>query len=210
MTVQELKIKLPTLSLDFIEEILEHSSLLTIKKGQEIIKQDGFIPGVPIVLEGLVNVSSRYEDRSLLLYYIAPGQSCVMSFSACLKGIPSQVFAITEAETTALLLPLEKVQGWLRTFPSFNSLFYTQFDSRYTELLGNLQQVLFEKIDHRLYTYLKEKSSITGQAAIKMTHQEIASELGTVREVISRTLKKLEAEDKLSQTPSGIKITYGD
>lgn len=108
--LQQLKIKLPTLALDFIKEILEHSSILTIEKGQEIIKQDGFIPGVPIVLEGLVNVSSRYDDRSLLLYYIEPGQSCVMSFSACLKGAPSQVYATTEAKTTALLLPSEKVE----------------------------------------------------------------------------------------------------
>lgn len=206
MTAHELKIKLPTLELEFIQEILESSSILTIEKGQEIIKQDGFIPGVPIVIDGLIKVSARYDERSLLLYYIKPGESCVMSFSGCLKGIPSLIYATTEAATTAILLPVEKLQEWLRKYPSFNSLFYSQFDIRYTDLLSNIQQILFEKIDVRLFDYLKNKIAITGLGALKMTHQEIADELGTVREVISRIIKKLEAEDKLTQTKDGIKI----
>jgi CRP/FNR family transcriptional regulator len=206
MNAHQLKTLLPYLELPFVEKILEEATLMEIPQGQEIIKQDGFIPGVPIVLEGLIKVATHNEDRSLLLYYIKPGQSCVMSFSSCLKGIPSQIFATTQEQTTILLVPIEKVSLWLKEYPSFNTLFYSQFDERYTELLGNIQQLLFHKIDHRLYTYLKTKQTLVKKTALKITHQEIANEMATAREVISRTLKKLESEGKIEQTASGILV----
>ena len=206
MKVHQLKTLLPVLELPFVEVLLEEGSIMDISKGQEIIAQDGFIPGVPIVLEGLVKVATRHEERSLLLYYIQPGQSCVMSFSSCLKGSPSQVYAVTQEDTKVLLVPIEKISFWLKKFPSFNSLFYSQFDTRYTDLLSNIQQLLFHKIDQRLFNYLKEKSSISSHKFIKTTHQEIANELATAREVVSRTLKKLEIEGKISQSQEGIII----
>lgn len=204
MTAHQLKTLLPYLELPFVEKILEEATLMEIPKGQEIIKQDGFIPGVPIVLEGLIKVATHHENRSLLLYYIKPGQSCVMSFSSCLKGSPSQIYATTQEQTTILLVPIEKVSRWLKEYPSFNTLFYSQFDERYTDLLGNIQQLLFHKVDHRLYTYLKTKQALSNKATIQLKHQEIANEMATAREVISRTLKKLETEGKINQTKEGI------
>jgi len=204
MTAHQLKTLLPYLELPFVEKILQEAILMEIPEGQEIIKQDGFIPGVPIVLEGLIKVTTQNEDRSLLLYYIKPGQSCVMSFSSCLKGSPSRVYATTQEQTTILLVPIEKVSIWLKEHPSINTLFYNQFDERYSDLLGNIQQLIFHKIDHRLYTYLKTKQEVGKNLGIKLTHQEIANEMATAREVISRTLKKLETEEKISQTKEGI------
>ncbi len=206
MTPQELKQKVPLLELELITEILKNSSILKIPKGQEVIKQDGYIPGIPIVLEGLINVSSHHDDRSLLLYYIEPGQSCIMSFKACMNGLPSQVYATTEATTTILLLPNDKIIQWIRAYPGFNTFIYSQYDVRYGALLDTIEQVLFQNIEQRLYTYLKEKMAITGNEFLKMTHQEIADELGTVREVISRSLKKLEIENKVIQSSLGIKM----
>ena len=127
MKPYELKILLPFLDLPFIEVLLEECSLMKIPKGEEVIKQNGFTPGVPIVLKGLIKVSTQHDERSLLLYYIEPGQSCVMSFSSCLQGSPSKVFATTEEETQILLVPIDKLEIWLKTYPSFNTLFYSQF-----------------------------------------------------------------------------------
>lgn len=206
MTAHQLKILLPFLELPFIEVLLEECTLMNIPKGEEIIKQDGFTPGVPIVLEGLIKVATQHDDRSLLLYYIKPGQSCVMSFSSCLKGSPSQIFATTEKDTQALLVPIDKVQLWLKKYPSLNTLFYSQFETRYTDLLGNIQQLLFHKIDQRLYDYLVKKSAFSHKLPLKITHQYIANDLATAREVISRTLKKLEKEGKIIQTPEGISL----
>lgn len=204
MTVQELKIKLPTLELALLEEILAISSILTLEKGAQIVAKGGFVPGVPVVLDGLIRVSSHHNDRSLLLYYIKPSESCVMSFSACLKGAPSQVFATAETQTTALLLPLDKINGWLQKYSSLNTLLYSLYDARYLNLLDTVEKIIYHKIDVRLIHYLQEKTAVTGSTTHKMTHQDLANELGTVREVVSRTLKKLEHEEKISQSPQGI------
>ncbi|WP_457619331.1 Crp/Fnr family transcriptional regulator [Lutibacter sp.] len=159
-----------------------------------------------MVLTGLIKVFSRYEDKELLLYYIKPSESCVMSFSASLKNAPSQVFAITEEDTTVLLLPASKIDGWVKKFPNFNQLFFEQYNVRYHELLKTINHLLFDKLDVRLYNYLIEKKDITKKNPIKISHRQIANELGTAREVISRLLKKLEGENKVKQLSNQIKI----
>ena len=206
MNAHQLKQLLPFLELPFVEVLLKECTVMEIPEGQEIIKQHGFTPGVPIVLDGLIKVTTQQDDRALLLYYIQPGQSCVMSFSSCLKGSPSQIFATTVEATKALLVPLQKLEIWLKQYPSFNALFYAQFDTRYSDLLGNIQQLLFHKIDQRLYDYLKNKSDLSQKAVLKTTHQHIANDLATAREVVSRTLKKLEKEGKVRITTQGIKV----
>lgn len=206
MTLQELKIKLPTLELPLLEEILAVSSILTLDKGAQIVAKGGFIPGVPIVLDGLIRVSSHHNDRSLLLYYIKPSESCVMSFSACLKGAPSQVYATAETVTTALLLPIDNINHWLQKYTSLNALLYSLYDARYLDLLDTLEKIIYHKIDIRLIQNLQEKTTITGSTTHKITHQDLANELGTVREVVSRTLKKLEHEQKIVQSSQGITL----
>lgn len=206
MQAHQLKILLPFLDLPFVEVLLKECAILNIPKGEEVIKQNGFTPGVPIVLEGLIKVSTQNEDRSLLLYYIQPGQSCVMSFSSCLKGNPSKVYATTIEDTKILLVPIEKLEMWLKKHPSFNTLFYSQFETRYADLLGNIKQLLFHNIDQRLYEYLKNKNTFLQNQTIKIKHKQIANDLGTAREVISRTLKKLEKEGLINQTSKGIFI----
>lgn len=203
MTPEALKTLLPFLELPFIKVLLKECSLTKIPAGKELIKQNGFIPGLPIVLEGAVKVYTNDNDKALLLYYINSGQSCVMSFSSCLKRTPSQINAIAEKETLILLLPVSKIEVWLKEYPSLNKLFYAQFDTRYHDLLNNIKQLLFQKLDSRLLDYLTKKQQATGKERFKITHQEIAHDLGTAREVISRTLKKLENEKKLDQNNDG-------
>ena len=129
-----------------------------------------------------------------------------MSFSASLKNEPSKVFAYTEEDTTALLLPADKVSSWTRQFPDINTLFFQQYNLRYSELLETINHLLCDKMDKRLYDYLKEKVSLTNKNPLKISHRQIANELGTAREVISRIMKKLEKEGKVVQGTNSIKI----
>ncbi|WP_456423536.1 Crp/Fnr family transcriptional regulator [Lutibacter sp.] len=207
MNVNELiKSKLSFLGSSLLNDIVAASSQLNFKKGTELLREGQFVKVIPIVLTGLIKVFSRYEDKELLLYYIKPSESCVMSFSASLKNTPSQVFAITEEDTTVLLLPASKINGWVKKFPDFNQLFFEQYNIRYHELLKTINHLLFDKLDVRLYHYLLEKKDITKKNPIKISHRQIANELGTAREVISRLLKKLEGENKVKQLPNQIKI----
>ena len=194
------------LSPDLVSEIMASALIKELPKENEILREGQYIKVIPIVIDGLIKVFTRHKDKELLLYYIRPNESCIMSFSASLKNEPSKVFAITEEDTTALLLPVDKVSNWITQFPDINALFFQQYNLRYSELLDTIHHVLFDKMDSRLFEYLKEKVRVTNNNPLKLSHRQIADELGTAREVISRTMKKLETENLVKQLANGIEI----
>jgi CRP/FNR family transcriptional regulator, anaerobic regulatory protein len=204
--MEAIRKKLAFLGPELVAEILTAAVVKDFPKGTELLREEQYVKVLPLVLEGLVKVYSRFEERELLLYYIQPTESCVMSFSASLNNEPSRVFAVTEEASKILLIPVDKLPNWLRSFPSLNQLFYQQYNQRYTELLDTIQHVLLDKMDKRLHDYLLAKSELTKQRTLKISHQYIANELGTVREVISRVMKKLETEGKVQQIGNSIKI----
>lgn len=188
------------------EEISQAAIKREFPQGTEILREGQYVQVIPVVIDGLIKVFSAHEDKELLIYYIKPKESCIMSFAASLKNEPSRVYAVTEEDTTALLLPVDKVSTWIKQFPDINSLFYQQYNQRYSELLDTINHLLFNKMDERLYDYLSKKVSLTERNPIKISHRQIANELGTAREVVSRVIKKLENEGKLQQNSNSIKI----
>jgi CRP/FNR family transcriptional regulator len=197
---------LPFFQVDLREKILANSTLQEFPKGTEILREEQYVKVLPIVIEGLVKVYSRFEDKELLLYYIEPKQSCIMTFYAALQNTPSKVFACTEEPSKILLIPVHFLPTWLQEHADFNLLFYNQFNLRYTELLDTIGHLLLDKMDKRLYEHLKKKALLIHKEEIKMSHIQLANELGTAREVVSRVLKKLETEGKIEQNTRGIKI----
>jgi CRP/FNR family transcriptional regulator, anaerobic regulatory protein len=153
-----------------------------------------------------VKVFIGQEDKELLLYYIQPRQSCIMSFSAALKNEKSKFFALAEKDSTVLVIPADKLSRWVTEYPAINQLFYQQFDMRYMELIDTINHLLFDKLDKRVFDYLSEKISITGINPIKISHKQVANDLGTAREVISRIVKKLEHQNKVKQHHDSIEI----
>ncbi|AZQ59678.1 Crp/Fnr family transcriptional regulator [Maribacter sp. MJ134] len=204
--MEKLNEKLPFLSKEIIDEFKQYATVKDFSKGTQILREEQYVKVLPIVLKGVVKVFSNFGEKELLLYYIEASQSCVMTFSAAMSNSPSRIFATTEENAKILLLPTKNISGWLKRFPEFNQLFYNQYDLRYTELLSTIQYILVDKIDVRLYKYLEQKATVTHQEYLKTTHSQIATELGTAREVISRALKKLELQEKIIQNTHGIKI----
>jgi len=187
-------------------EVVQGSVIKTIPQNTEILREGQYVKVIPVVYKGLIKVYKNYEDRELLLYYIKQGESCIMSLSSVINDDPSRVYAITEEETNVLLLPVDKILSWLKKYPELNLLFYKQYSVRYDDLLNTISKVLFEKMDKRLLGYLKEKVGLLNQNPVKISHREIANDLGTVREVISRIMKKLESEGKVIQLSHSIKV----
>jgi CRP/FNR family transcriptional regulator len=197
---------LPDFPDELLDEITSHSQVMEIAAGVEIVREGQYVKVIPIVLEGLVKVFTRNEEKELLLYYIGSTQSCIMSFSAGLSQSPSRIFAITEEPSILLLLPTDKLYKWVKKFPAVNDLFYQQYNLRYIEMLDTINSLLFDKMDNRLYNYLLEKSKLKGEKILPIRHRQIAAELGTAREVITRVLKRLEQEGKVRQLPDGLEI----
>jgi len=197
---------LVNLSPELVNEIRENSSEIEIPKNTEVIHEGQYIKTVPIITKGLIKVFTRHEDKELLLYYIKTGETCIMSFDAAMKNTPSKIYATTEENSTVLLMPVDKVFQWMKKYSDLNSLFFLQYNIRYNELIHTINELIFEKMDQRIYKYLKTKAEVAGQNPLKISHRKIATDLGTAREVISRIMKKLEFEGRVIQLESGIKI----
>lgn len=189
-----------------LEEFVQEGVVEYIPKGTELLREGQFVKVVPIVLSGLLKVYSSYEDKELLLYYLEPNDSCIMSFASSLMHNSSSIYAVTEEDSELLLLPARKIENWTRQYPQFNQLIFQMYHQRYTELLNTIHQLLFEKLDSRVFDYLTEKARVRQTPYLDIRHWQIANELGSSREVISRILKKLQEEGKIKQLSDGIKV----
>lgn len=207
LDTDELKKHLPSFEPDLLAAVATEGMLKEVPAGVEILREGQYVRSVPIVLEGLVKVFTRQQEKELLLYYIGSAESCIMSFSAGLSSAPSRIFAFTEEASLLLLLPSDKLSGWIKQYPSLNELFFRQYNLRYTEMLDTINALLFGKMDHRIYQYLVDRSRLRGEKILDLRHKQIAAELGTAREVVTRVLKRLEQEGKIRQVPGGIEIT---
>jgi len=202
----QIKQQFPHFNAELISEIVQHALEKEVPKDTELLREGQFIKVIPLVLKGVLKVYTKHEDKELLLYYIQPNESCIMSFSAGINNQPSKIYAVTEEDSHLLLIPSEKLSKWTKQFPDFNSLFFLQYNLRYSDLLDTINSLLFEKLDKRVLDYLKEKVLVTQNNPLKISHRQIASELGTAREVISRIVKKLELEGKVKQSATTIEI----
>ncbi len=206
MSLQEPEKYFSFLGAALTAEILAVSDIKEFDAGTELVKEGQYVKAVPLVMNGLVKVFTRKEDKELLLYYIQPKESCIMSFTASIRQEKSKIFAVTENAVTVVLIPADKISQLVNNFPSLNQLFYQQFDQRYTELIDTINTLLYDKLDKRLLDYLTDKTNVTGSNPLHISHKEIAADLGTAREVVSRLIKKLEHSHKLKQHPNSIEI----
>lgn len=206
MKLEKITKSLSFLGKNLLNEIAEFSEIKEIPANTAIIKEGQYLNFVPVVIEGIIKVFSIFEDKELLLYYIQNGESCIMSFNACLMNLPSKVLAQTETESKILLLPRTKLNDWLSKYPSLNKLIYQQYNTRYTDLLETINQVLFLKIDQRILDYLIKRARLTNSNIIQVTHKQIAHDIGSAREVVSRSIKKLEHQNIVKQQQKGIEV----
>jgi len=206
MDLITLKKLIPQVDTELLQFIADESVEMDIPADTTLLKTGNYVQSVPLVLKGLIRVSRNEEEKELLLYYIHPGEMCIMSFSACCNNSASLIEAVTLEETRILLIPSVKLREWINRFPSFNFFVYEMFNKRYLDLIETIDQLIFNHLDERLYNYLNEKTLLTGTKSLSITHQQIATDMGTAREVISRLLKKLEREKKIITGRNLIKI----
>jgi len=198
--------KLPLAYKKLAGSLAEIGTYMELPKGYEVLREGQFVKVVPILLSGLVKVVTRGEMKDLLLYYIKPGESCMMSFVHALHQRPSTIYATVEEPSEAILIPATELEKLIAESPEFNKLFHDLSNLRYQDLLDTINQVFFLSIEERIIKYLTQHSTLTEGESLKLTHQRIANDLGTAREVVSRTLKKLETDQQISISREGISL----
>lgn len=190
-----------------IIETLESSGVFMKFDDEKIILQTGNeVKMIPMVLKGNIKVLQEDESgKEILLYYIKPGESCIMSILASKKNQRSSVRAITSDDSEILLFQANLVNIWSDKIKNWNEFVFNLYQKRFQELVHVINELAFSKVDKRILELLEIKSNINNNE-IFMTHQQIANELGTAREVVSRLLKKLENDGKVKLMRGKIKF----
>lgn len=185
------------------DEIRKNATITEHKKGDFIIKSNHYIKVLKIVLEGKVRVYQESEDREILIYYLNTMETCTLSLSACFEDCKSTVNAIAEEKCIILNLPIRYVRDWNFSYKSWNNFIINTFKESYSHLIHQYSNLAFQPLKDRLLDYLISKAN---ENILYKSHQDLAKELGTTREVISRLLKKLESSGKLRLGQKEIQI----
>lgn len=196
---------------NFEPELLKEMELkgrfISAKETEVIIDIGQTVRSIPLLVSGTLKITRVDEQgNELLLYYVNANEGCAMTFTCCMQQYPSEVKVTAETNAEYLAVPVSVMDEWLSKYPTWKSFVMRTIRSRFNELLNAIDQLAFQKLDERLARYLKEKSKATGSTLINLSHEQIASDLATSREVVSRLLKRLENEGKLLLYRNQIKI----
>jgi CRP/FNR family transcriptional regulator, anaerobic regulatory protein len=189
----------PNLEDGLYEAILEHAEIKEIPAGTPLLKVGQNIRSTMMVVEGTVKLYQENEEGDeYFMYYISPGQACAVSMVCSFQSEQSQVLAKALTNVTLLTIPIKYMDEWLSKFKSWHYFVIKTYRTRFEELLKTVNEVAFKNMDERLEFYLKQQVEKFG-TTLKLTHQEIATDLNSSREVISRLMKKMEENGRLKK-----------
>ena len=173
--------QLPT---EALQELQHKAQLVDVPAGMELFNNQQACKGFPFILNGSVKVcKSTAQGRELPLYRVTPGETCIISSSCLLGRTLYNAKGSTEVETRILLLSDTIFENWL-SYPVFRQFVFNLFSERVADLMQLVEEVAFRKLDQRLALILLGKGRL-----LHTTHQQLADELGSVREMVSRLLK---------------------
>lgn len=189
---------LRTAGTDFREALFGHASLARLPAGHLICHDGSECALLPLVIAGTGRVYKLGANgREITLYRVERGESCVVTASCILSGTPFPAFAECETEVEALVIGPAEVRQWMASSAHWRAYVFGLIAGRLQEVFGVLDAVLFQRLDQRLATLLLDLRMASPEGAVHMTHQALAVELGSSREVISRLLKGLEGQGLL-------------
>ena len=161
--------------------------------GAVIVDMHAYIRTIPVVISGSIKVLKSDDDgNEILLYYITPGESCIVSLLASMRNDTTKIRAVVEEDAEILLIPVHKAKEWIRKYPEWIDFIFNLYQKRFEELLEVVNALAFQKIDARIMHLLLQKKQLYHSGEISVTHRQLADELGITREATSRVLKQME------------------
>lgn len=194
-TIQQL---FPEFESALLKDLEEHSEIREFRAGDELMKTGQYFRSTMLILDGLVKVYREDEEGGeFFMYYLRPGDACALSMVCALKQESSEVMAKAVKDTSVVAIPLAYMDKWMTQYRSWTNFVLGTYRSRFEELLVTIDHIAFRAMDERLEFYLKKHQETLNTHLIPLSHQEIADELNSSREVISRLLKKMEQLGKV-------------
>ena len=159
-----------------------------------------------VVTEGCVTVFARSDDgKEVVLYRVRPGELCILTTACVIGQTAYPADAVTDTPTKARIIPVVEFEKFLDQSDEFRQFVFTGMGQRLAQVTKRFEHMVLDSVNRRLATFLLNRSA-TGPVVV-MTHEKLASEIGTAREVISRHLKAMENENIIKLSRGEIKIT---
>ncbi len=192
-----------------LAEMERYCTTKSIDAGQNFIEIGDEVVQMPLLLSGSLKVVREdNEGNELLLYYLNGGDTCASTLSCCMDRAKSEVRATVIEKVTSIMVPIRCMEEWMAKYSSWRSFIMLSYRIRFEELLHTIDSIAFKKMDERLEQYLIQLSEEKKTTLLSGTHQEIADDLHTSREVISRLLKQMEKLGKIKLSRNKIEIIH--
>ena len=185
---------------ELIREFRQNAFFARMPAGREVFIEGDRAEAIALLISGVVRVFKIGETgREITLYRFGNGESCILTANAILsqKGFPA--IAMVEKEAEAVMIPAESLRNWVRRYDLWREFVFDLLSERLSSVMAIVEEVVFRRMDARLASFIIERGSKSD--SIYITHQEISTELGTSREVISRILEDFSAAGMISSIP---------
>jgi len=189
----------PQFDPSLIEHLERIGQVVEFEEGDMLMRPGQYFKNSLLILDGRVKLYREGEDgEEFFLYYLEKGSACALSMICATKNETSAIKAKAMAPVKALAIPIQHMDSLMKDHRQWYYFVLETYRARFEELLDVIDHVVFHSMDTKLEFYLKRQFESLGSGKISITHQEIADDLNSSREVISRLLKKLESQKRIS------------
>ena len=197
-TSEELMGFFPLFDKDLADFLAEIGEVRTIPEGEIMMKTGQYFKAAMLIVKGRVKLYREGEDgNEFFMYFLETGNACALSMICATRNQASGIMAVAMEETEVIMIPIQYMDQLMTTYKSWYYFVLETYRSRFEELLIVIDNIAFKNMDERLEWYLKQQAAKLGKQ-LHLTHQQIANDLNSSREVISRLLKKMEKNQRLN------------
>jgi CRP/FNR family transcriptional regulator len=208
---QQLKTLFPSFEQSLVKKMSEKAEVREIPSGELLLKTGQNIRSTTIVTKGLVKIFREDEEGGeFFMYYLGPGQACALSMICATKQETSQIMARAMTDTEIISVPLEYMDKWMTEYKGWYHFVLESYRARFEEMLVTVDHIAFRHMDERLLFYLQKQQDTLQTRRLPVTITEIAADLNSSREVISRLLKKLADRGQVRMDKNFIEILHLD
>jgi CRP/FNR family transcriptional regulator len=206
--LQYLSLYYPSFDEELKEAIASVGTLKKVSAGEQLMRPGQYFQSTMLIANGRVKLYREGDDgNEFFMYFLEPGNACALSMICATKHEKSQMLAEAIEDTEVITIPLELMDNLMKNHRSWYYFVLDTYRTRFEELLNVIDHIAFKSMDERLEFYLANQAEKLGTTTLNLTHQQIANDLNSSREVISRLLKNMEKNGRVSLLRNAIMLS---